>query len=78
MHWILGHTAEDLGVEIAVNETHINVFCFRSLKMKELDAEILSLVFHSLAKRGYLAWLWPYLFIFVSMCHLGKGQFDQN
>ena len=39
-HWILGHTAEDLGIEIAANETHTEVFCFQSLKMKELNSVI--------------------------------------
>ena len=31
-HWILGHTAEDLGIELAENETPIKVFCFQLKK----------------------------------------------
>ena len=46
MHWILLHTDEDLDIEIKYYETHMEDFYYQSLKMKELNLFILSLVFY--------------------------------
>ena len=51
MHWILGYTVEDPGIEIEDNETtHIEVFFFQYLRMKELISDIIYLVFCPLGK----------------------------
>ena len=52
MNWILGHSYADQGLEISYNETHINFLHFQSLKMKELNAVIISMVILPFGKKG--------------------------
>ena len=69
---------EDMGIEIAYNENHTEVLNFSFQKMKELNKILIFMVFNLLVKIRHLVYLWPYLFIHLSMFSSRKFHLYKN
>ena len=74
----IGKNDEDMGIEKAYNENHTEVLNFSFQKMKELNEILIFMVFHLLVKIRHLVYLWPYLFIHLSMFSSRKFHLYKN